>query len=397
MDAIAQTYVKLVLALGQHDPNYVDAYYGPPEWKIEAETAAKPLESIRREAADARQGIDRAKGARERNLARQLDALIVRAEMVSGTTFAFDAESAGLYDVVAPRYPDAHYAKIIAGLESRIPGEGSLTERIDRFRADFAIPKERLEAVFQTAIEAARERTQRYIPLPDDESFAIEYVSGEVWSAYNWYQGHSHSLIQVNTDFPMSIDRAIGLACHEGYPGHHVYNLLLEKHLARGNGWVEFTVYPLYSPQSLIAEGTAEYGVELCFPSDERLAFEREVLYPLADLDSTRVEEYRDVVNLIGELGTAGNDAARCYLDGEATREETLAWLVKYALATPERAAQRVRFYEAHRSYTVTYNVGEELVRDYVEARAKTHDERWTVFADLLSNPRTPRDLKRAK
>jgi len=25
--------VKLVLAIGQYDADYVDAYYGPPEWK----------------------------------------------------------------------------------------------------------------------------------------------------------------------------------------------------------------------------------------------------------------------------------------------------------------------------------------------------------------------------
>ena len=30
-------YVKLVLAMGQHDADYVDAYYGPAEWKKEAE------------------------------------------------------------------------------------------------------------------------------------------------------------------------------------------------------------------------------------------------------------------------------------------------------------------------------------------------------------------------
>ena len=37
MDAIARDYVRLVLSLGQHDADYVDAYYGPPEWKTDAE------------------------------------------------------------------------------------------------------------------------------------------------------------------------------------------------------------------------------------------------------------------------------------------------------------------------------------------------------------------------
>ena len=39
MNVVAESYVKLVLALGQHDAAYVDAYYGPPEWKSEAERA----------------------------------------------------------------------------------------------------------------------------------------------------------------------------------------------------------------------------------------------------------------------------------------------------------------------------------------------------------------------
>ena len=46
MDAIAERYVKLVLAVGQHDADYVDAYYGPAEWKTEAERRKTPLADI---------------------------------------------------------------------------------------------------------------------------------------------------------------------------------------------------------------------------------------------------------------------------------------------------------------------------------------------------------------
>ena len=53
----------------------------------------------------------------------------------------------------------------------------------------------------------------------------------------------------------------------------------------RERGFVEFTVYPLFSPQSLIAEGTANYGVELAFPGDTRWQWERDNLFPLAGLD----------------------------------------------------------------------------------------------------------------
>ena len=41
MDAVAEKYAHLVLALGQHDPDYVDAFYGPAEWKADAEREKK--------------------------------------------------------------------------------------------------------------------------------------------------------------------------------------------------------------------------------------------------------------------------------------------------------------------------------------------------------------------
>src|SRR5918993_2582759 len=50
--AIAERYVRLVVAVGQHDADYVDAYYGPPEWRKQAEAAKRPIPDIDRDAAD---------------------------------------------------------------------------------------------------------------------------------------------------------------------------------------------------------------------------------------------------------------------------------------------------------------------------------------------------------
>src|SRR4029078_9675974 len=135
---------------------------------------------------------------------------------------------------------------------------------------------------------------------------AVEYVTDRSWSGYNWYQGGYRSLIQVNIDLPIFIDRAIDLACHEGYPGHHVYNALLEKHLVRDRGWVEFSVYALFSPQSLIAEGAGMCGREVPLRRDERIDFARRVIFPAAGLDGVRAEEYEDVLALADRLSYAG-------------------------------------------------------------------------------------------
>jgi hypothetical protein len=235
------------------------------------------------------------------------------------------------------------------------------------------------------------------IALPMRERFTVEYVTNKSWSGYNWYQGDYKSLIQVNTDLPIYIDRAVDLACHEGYPGHHAYNVLLEKNLVKDRGWIEYTVYPLFSPQSLIAEGTANYGIEVAFPLPDRLRFEGDVLFPLAGLDPNRVTEYYTVLDLVDRLSYAGNEAARQYLDGTIDRAGAVAWLEKYAMYTKPRAEQRVKFIDQYRSYVINYNLGKDLVRAYVEkkmARERTPLRRWQEFIALLSSPRLPSGLK---
>jgi hypothetical protein len=225
----------------------------------------------------------------------------------------------------------------------------------------------------------------------------VEYVTDKPWSGYNWYQGDSYSLIQVNTDLPIYISRAIDLACHEGYPGHHVYNTLLEHHLVRQKGWMEYCVYPLFSPMSLVAEGSANFGIEVAFPGEERITFEREVLFPMAGIDPAKAEGYYEVQYLVDQLSYAGNEAARRYLNGEKTREETIEWLARYALSSRERSTQRVSFYDTYRSYVINYNLGQDLVRDYVEKKGGTTDareKRWREFSSLLSSPRLPSGLR---
>ncbi len=199
----------------------------------------------------------------------------------------------------------------------------------------------------------------------------MEYVTSKSWSGYNWYQGKFKSLIQVNMDLPIYIDRAVDLACHEGYPGHHVYNVLLEKNLVRDRGWMEFTVYPLFSPQSLIAEGTANYGIEVAFSKEDRLVFERDVLFPLAKLDGSRAKDYYEVLALVDLLSYAGNEAARAYLDGKIDAKAAADWLEKYAMMPRPRAEQRVKFFDQYRSYVINYNLGKDLVRMFVERRTR--------------------------
>lgn len=404
MDRAAEDYVKLVLAMGPHDDDYVDAYYGPEALKTEAEEQLTDLSSIRQMAgsvlADLR-GIDASNEEelvrlRHRFLTLQLESLLSRAGMLEGERLSFDEESRALYDATAPTYPDSDFQETLDRLEKVLPGSGPLVERYDEFREQFLIPRDRLEEVFAVALEECRARTKPYIELPEEESFRIEYVTDKSWSGYNWYEGNYQSLIQVNTDLPIAIDRALDLACHEGYPGHHVYNVVREKHLANDRGWVEFTVQPLFSPMQLIAEGSANYGIDVAFPGEERIVFERDVLFPLAGLDVSQAGVYYEVEELMSELSYAGNEAARRYLNGEFDADEAAEWLARYAVRTLPRAQQTIRFYDQYRSYVINYNLGKDMVGRFIEERGGTEDnpeKRWQEFEALIASPRLPSGL----
>jgi len=158
-------------------------------------------------------------------------------------------------------------------------------------------------------------------------------------------------------------------------------------------GWLEFSLYPLFSPQSLIAEGSANYGVELAFPGDERVEYEREHLFPLARLDVTDAARYYQLLELLGKLNYAGNEAARDYLNGDIDAEQAQEWLVNFALSTPERAKKSISFYDNYRSYVINYNYGKDLVAAYVTAGEADSEERWQRFIRLLSSPLSPSDL----
>ena len=162
----------------------------------------------------------------------------------------------------------------------------------------------------------------------------------------------------------------------------------------QGKGWLEFSLYPLFSPQSLIAEGSGNYGIDLAFPGDERIEFERDVLFPLAGLDAAEADRYYELQALVAKLDYAGNEAARDYLNGSITRNEAVQWLVDYALTSPERARQRTDFFDTYRSYVINYNLGKDLVANYIERDNADIDERWKRFENLLSSPMTASDLK---
>lgn len=401
LDDIARQYVMLSLEIGTHEDGYIDAYYGPAEWKQAAETAPRALPELAQavDALDARlSGID-ATGRetlvqrRAAFLRAQLNAARTRLRMLRGEKLSFRQESLGLFGATPEIRPLESYDPVLADIEALLPGPGTLAERVDAFQERFVIPADRLKPVFERAIAECRARTAAHIALPKGENFRMEFVTGKPWSGYNYYQGNLASLIQINTDLPIRISRAVDLGCHEGYPGHHALNYLLEQKLMRGRGWMEYSVYPLYSPQSLIAEGSANYGIDLAFPGDDKLAFEMRELYPLAGLATADAARLAQLQKALAGLRGARFTIAQMYLDGQIDRSRAIALTQKYQLMSEARAKQSIGFTDTYRSYVINYGLGQDMVQEFVEAAGTDTKARWAAMERVISEPTLPADL----
>ena len=405
LDDLARDYLSVQLAIGEKDPGYVDAYYGPEELSAAAvaeddevtlpalqervETLDSTLASLSVEAGS----VD---AERVRYLRAMLNSAKVRLRMLSGEEIAFQDEAEGLFGVRPELIDLTTLDPVLERIEELVPGEpsdGPLHERLNAFQDQFIIPNDRLSDVIDAAVAECRARTLPHIPLPEGESFDLSLVTDKPWGGFNYYQGGYHSVIEINTDLPTRLSRAVDVGCHEAYPGHHVYSTLIERDRVNALGQIEFTLLPLYSPRAIISEGSAEYGVKLAFPGDSQFVYERDVLAPLAGIDASDLEAYYELREATAGLSGAYYTLAAAYLDETMTREEVIEASMRYRLQSRERAEQSLRFMDTYRSYVINYGLGEQIVGTAVEAQGDDLDSRWERFTNILNSPTLPEDL----
>ncbi len=389
-DRLVRQYVRLVVALGEHDPDWLDYYYGPSEWVADVRRRPPSLREIQDAAgvlmARLQSNDQHLPASRANFLVRQLKALQTRAELLSGIRHNFDQEGEAFFGIeVPPFHDDDRLAAVRAELARLLPGSAPLSRRYASFDERFTIAPGRLRAVIDRAIDGCRTQTLRELPLPLGEQVKIEYVSDKPWSAYSYYQGRFRSLIQINADFPLTVDRALELACHEAYPGHHTYNALQEVRLVRDRGMPEFTVQPAFSPQSFASEAMATVAAEVAFPPSERLAFERDQLFPLAGLDASKAERYLRIERLVDEVQLAQVPIARLYLDGKLDFVRAAQALEEQALMVHSEAT--LKYLNEYRTYMLCYTLGRYWLERCI--RGPSHQQNidrdlWNRYRDLI-------------
>jgi hypothetical protein len=399
LNQAAEHYVKLGLELGEYDQDYVDAYLGPDEWKKHAKAQLRSKQQLASDISQLLQKLEALNVAnqdlklRHKALYRNVRAMDVRARMLLGETFSFAEEARLIYDASIPQYDLTKFDHALSEINKLVPGEGDVAQRVDAFRKQFAIAEEKVSEVLNLAIAECKKRSDKYISLPNNERFDLEYVTDKSWSGYNWYQGDNKSLMQINQDFPMQIERAIVLGCHEGYPGHHVWNVLIENNLLNKKGWIEYSIFPLFSPYALIAEGSANYGVELAFPDNQKVLYERDVLFPIAGLNPATATVLDKLNELTEQLSHSITATAQLYLNAEISRKEAIEQRRKYALVSQAKAEQSVRFIEQYRAYVLNYNLGKDIVSDYINQQSQNQAQKWQAFERMLTELSTASDM----
>jgi hypothetical protein len=399
-DSYAEQYVRLALALGVHDEYYVDSYFGDEAWREQAVAEAKSLADIISEASAAAAAIraidvadeDYLVELRQDFLASHLESMAAVASMRNGKQFSFDEESKRVYGFVAPSFPVEYYDEVLSEIDELMPGDGPLHERIYEFNLQFRVPEDKIEAIVRAGIDECRKRTLEHMELPEGEAFVFELVTGNPWGAYNWYQGGYQGLIQVEMSRPRSVFSAPSLGCHEGYPGHHAFSSLLENNYLQDRGWIEFSVFPLFSPMGIIFEGSGDLAEAVAFPGESKTNFLREVIAPIAGIENADFELKAKLTAAQSKMRYVGIEASRNYQDGIWDHEQTIEWLTNYELRPPENIDAFFGFNDRYGAYVINYVLGQDLTAAYVRKQNPDADEvgDWQALDTLLSYPPTP-------
>jgi hypothetical protein len=321
-----------------------------------------------------------ARSPRRDRLAARIDHLIALAGILrSPRQLSFAQEARQVYGITLPAQDTAALGRARAELARLLPGSGSLTARVDAFRDRFLIPEAKRKAVFQRALAECRARTAAHWPLPRGEKLDVEWRDGAD-AAWHRYAGRGRSMLRINPAAVAYPGTALDVACHEAYPGHHAQFLMMAAQ--KGGMPVEDTVVILRSPEQVLREGAANYGVDLAFPQKDRIAFTRNILFPLAGFNPAETEKYVTVHRLVGELALSAMPILRDYRDGKIRFDRAAATLERDALISSPQAL--LQFTDALGAYTTGYTVARDLVRDCVETRGAKGDDPWAILRAIV-------------
>ena len=262
--------------------------------------------------------LDAAEG-RKGYLTKQVEAMLTTARRLAGEELPYREEVRLLFDIEPVATPEGVYDAAIADLETLLPGDGPIAERLIAWRQSYAIPPETARRLVDIILPELRARTQEFVDLPEGESIEIRMVQDQPWSGYNWYLGNGRSRVDLNTDLPIYAYRLTDLLAHEGYPGHHTEHALKER-LYTEQGLGEHALQLINTPECVISEGIATLAEKMLFDPNELVRFRRERVYPAAGISGDTEREVAIGTALRILRSVPGNAALLLHEEGRDPR-----------------------------------------------------------------------------
>lgn len=380
LDRHARTYVRLLGEFGALEP----AVEVEGARATAASTATLSFAQIAAQADAARAALEQVSAgpaARREHLLALFDALAARASQLDGRTLSWTEELQRMYKAAPPALTvsgDAREAR--ARLEAILPGTGDPAERLAVFDLLFMVPTDKLPIVFERALAECRLRTLKHLSLPRGDVVSVSYVQGAPWSGFSRYLGLGVSEIAVNQSLPLTVDRALELACHEGYPGHHAFSAYKDAKLPAE--WPERDLAPTHSPDAYRSEALASWAADLVFSPEERLAFERDILFPIAGLNPDHADRYLEVVELTARLRQPLGAVVARYLAGELDFIQA-GWALK-SEALMAHPGATLQFVNQYRAYALSYTAGRDALTPLL-GRHLPEEVRWENYRTLVT------------
>src|SRR5688572_29922650 len=189
LDPFGREYARLSFAIERHVPGFIDAYLGPddiraeldPNDPVDAPPASAGIVMATRDLLARIPALDATEG-RKGYLTKQVEAMVATVRRIAGEEVPFREEVRLLFEIEPVATPESVYDAAIAELDTLLPGDGPIAERMVAWRQSYAIPPETARRLVDVILPELRARTQEFVDLPEREAIEIRMVQHQPWS-----------------------------------------------------------------------------------------------------------------------------------------------------------------------------------------------------------------------
>lgn len=391
IDEFGQSYLRLALEIDKHLEGYVDAYYGPNYIKEEVESGPilSPLE-LREVYELVVDSIPTDNPGRCRYLKAITSAIGCTVDKINGKSLEYTEEIYRLLGIIPSLVDEDEFWSARTILESHIPGNGPLVERIEKRTSEQKIPPDDLPKALELILDELRDRSYRILDYHPGEWVKYKFVNDKPWSMDCHYLGNYRSEISINTDHEYSPLRLILVLTHEAYPGHHTEFQTKEAVLYHDKGYIEQSCILGLTPAGILIEGIANTAIDIISPEMEIFEWLAETLIPKLGLPSRTAEELWHLSKRREINFKARNNASILYHAGQISQEETIDYIIDHGLCNRNFAEifSRMIVHPLYSPYIFAYTEGYQLIKNVSIGKDKLH-----FFKKLLNEQVLPEDL----